>query len=84
MSRIKRMAGALMITGALLNLAPTATAAEAPTANHCFVIDHPAVCLVICTYQNQSVKSCGLQLACNGQDLPTFCYVLGEVWGIVP
>jgi hypothetical protein len=83
MSRIKRMAGALMIAGALLNLAPTATAAETETADSCYPITNPVVCLVICTAQNQSVKACGVQMACT-DDLPTVCYVLGQVWAIVP
>lgn len=83
MSRIKRMAGALMISAALLNVAPMAAAAEPEIPEHCFIIDHPVVCLVICTAQNQSVKACDVQLACSN-DLPTVCFVLNEVWQIVP
>lgn len=82
MGRLKRMAGALMITAALLNIAPAASAAE--PAEHCFIIDHPAVCLVICTAQNQSVKACNVAWDCNADLVPTVCFVLGEVWDLVP
>lgn len=83
MSRIKRVALTLMISGALLNIAPVATAAEPEPAQHCFIVDHPVVCLVVCTVQYTSLKPC-LQLTCN-PDLPGVCYVLGEVWNdIVP
>ena len=84
MSRIKRMAGALMISAALLNLAPMASAAEAETADHCLpFIDHPVVCLVVCTAQNQSVKACDVQLTC-APNPSVFCDALARVWGIVP
>ena len=82
MSWIKRMAGALMITGALLNLAPMASAAETDTAEHCFIIDNAVVCLVICTVQNLSVKPCA-DVSCT-DDLPTVCFVVGEVWDLLP
>lgn len=82
MSRIKHMAGALMIAGALLNIAPIAAAAEPETTEHCFIIDHPVVCLVVCTARNQSVKAC-VGIDCN-DDFPTVCFVVNEVWEIVP
>ena len=69
-----------MICAALLNLAPAATAAEQST-DYC-PFTNPALCLVWCTAENQSVKPC-VELACTG-DLPTVCYVFGEVWSIVP
>lgn len=84
MSRIKRMAGALSISAALLTLGPAAAAADPQTAEHCFIIDHPAVCLVICTAQNQSVKACTVPPDCNDRFLPTLCFVVGEVWDTVP
>lgn len=84
MSRIKRVAGALMISAALLNIAPVASAAE-PEAADCHPFpDNPVVCLVICTVQNGSVKACGVEMTCNPDISPTLCFVLGEVWGIVP
>lgn len=84
MSRIKRMAGALMITGALLNLAPVASAAEPEPAVHCFpFIDHPVICFVVCTVQNGSIKPC-TQVECNDRDFPTVCYALNQAWQILP
>lgn len=83
MSRIKRMAGALMIVGALLNVAPVASASEPEPITHCFpVVDHPVICLVVCTVQNQSIKPC-VSIGCSN-DLPTVCYVLGEVLEVLP
>lgn len=83
MSRIKRMAGALMIAGAMSNVAPVASAAETEMSDTCYPINNPVVCLVICTAQNQSVKACDVDLACS-PSLPTVCFVVGTVWGIVP
>lgn len=81
MSRFKRIAGVLMISAALLNLAPRAGAAEAEPAQHCFIIDHPVVCLVVCTVQNTSIKPC-VQVSCGGD--PRVCDLLGDVWQIIP
>lgn len=84
MTRIKRLAGALMISAALLNIAPAASAAEAAPAQHCFIIDHPAVCLVICTAQNQGIKTCDVAITCNYELLPTACFVVETVWDAIP
>lgn len=83
MSRIKRVAGAVMISAALLlSVAPAASAAEAE--EHCFIVDHPVVCLVVCTVGNQSVKACNVYITCNYDLLPTACAVVEEVWDLVP
>ena len=84
MSRIKRIGVTLMVAGALLNIAPVATAAEVEATEHCFIIDpiDPVVCFVICVRDNQSVKAC-VDVTCS-PNLPTVCFVLGEVWDIVP
>lgn len=84
MSRIKRMACALMVSGALLNLAPVASAAEPEPAAHCLpFVDHPVICFVTCTVQNLSVKPCA-EIECNDQDFPTVCYVVNQVWQVLP
>lgn len=85
MSRVKRVVVALMVSAALLSVAPAATAAEAEAEAHCFpFVDHPVICLVVCTAQNQSLKVCDVMITCNYDLVPTVCYALGEVWDIVP
>ena len=84
MSWIKRIAGALMIAGASVNVAPVASAAEADPATHCLpFVDHPVICLVVCTAQEQSVKACNVQITCNPA-FPVVCPVVGTVWDLVP
>lgn len=84
MSRIKRVAGAVTISAAMLmSVAPAASAAE--PAEHCFpIVDHPVICFVVCTVQQGSLKACDVQITCNYELLPTACAVVEEVWRVVP